>query len=640
MLGRDFIKVFLKVIVQVLLFVTVCCIFVPFFPTMPREGLDPSWVIGVNQATQQGLTFGRDIIFTFGPYASIYTKSYHPATDHLMIAGGFYLAICYWIALFFLTNKSRELFVFCFVVALAGLMYSFDALLFSYPLLVSLYCFNSINSKENIYINNNVNIFLSVILFSAFGLLPLIKGSNLILCVIIDLLAFLIYFTNYKRSQAIAVVVSPVVLSIIFWVVSGQSLIDFPSYFASMIPIISGYSEAMAIQGINDNISYFLVVAMVILVAIYRENSIPLNLRVFIFAAFFIYFFLAFKGGFVRHDGHALIAGVSILIAALLFAFSFHSNWRYGVLLLSFFVYLSIDSHYVKTSTSSFFGNIKSTYFSAWHGVRNRYKNNTYFETDFINTLNQLNNKAKFPLLEGTTDIYSYNQSYLIASKNIWNPRPVFQSYSAYTADLILKNKNHLLSKNAPDNIIFQVETIDGRIPSIEDGASWPLILTHYQPISFVGNYLFLRKKILAPKVSELLLIRNASYSFGDVVPVLSDSTPIFVEISIKKNVYGKLMNILYKPSQLQITLYLENGVTKIYRIISGMAKSGFLLSPLIENTSEFGALYRGGDLLTNKKVKSFSIMPVSDKEQWERTYDVRFRKVLLPSLFDNKNLY
>ncbi len=76
---------------RLLIVVTAVCAFVPWLPVMPQAGLDHSWVLGMNQAVAQGLVFGRDMIFTFGPYASIYTKSFHPATDHLMVAGH-----CFW----------------------------------------------------------------------------------------------------------------------------------------------------------------------------------------------------------------------------------------------------------------------------------------------------------------------------------------------------------------------------------------------------------------------------------------------------------------------------------------------------------------------------------------------------------------
>src|SRR5260364_23013 len=84
-----------RIVLAGLLFVMLRAIFVPFMPYMPSSGLDPSWVYGTNQAVAQGLIFGRDFIFTTGPYGSIYTKAFHPATDYLMLIGGFYLSICY-----------------------------------------------------------------------------------------------------------------------------------------------------------------------------------------------------------------------------------------------------------------------------------------------------------------------------------------------------------------------------------------------------------------------------------------------------------------------------------------------------------------------------------------------------------------
>ena len=61
--------------------------FAPLEFQMPRYGLDPSWVAVLGEAPVHGWRFGRDIIFTLGPYACTYTGQYHPATDHLMLIG-------------------------------------------------------------------------------------------------------------------------------------------------------------------------------------------------------------------------------------------------------------------------------------------------------------------------------------------------------------------------------------------------------------------------------------------------------------------------------------------------------------------------------------------------------------------------
>jgi hypothetical protein len=73
--------------------------------------------------------------------------------------------------------------------------------------------------------------------------------------------------------------------------------------------------------------------------------------------------------------------------------------------------------------------------------------------------------------------------------------------------------------------------------------------------------------------------------------------------------------------------LNLENGSTRTYRIIAEMAKSGFLLSPLIGNATEFGMLYAKRDYLSDYRVKSFSISPVSGRMLWTDNYRVSFKQ-------------
>jgi len=77
---------------------------IPLEPLMPVPGLDPAWMQALNEAVARHLVFGRAVIFTYGPFASVYTCLYHPATDTLMLGGrvliafGFvvgYLMLCW-----------------------------------------------------------------------------------------------------------------------------------------------------------------------------------------------------------------------------------------------------------------------------------------------------------------------------------------------------------------------------------------------------------------------------------------------------------------------------------------------------------------------------------------------------------------
>src|ERR1700722_20375304 len=81
---------------------TTLAIFIPLNPDMPDKGIDQSWIsamhdargnleqsmplvkpdqswmMAMNEAVARHLRFGKEIVFTFGPYASIYTRVFHP----------------------------------------------------------------------------------------------------------------------------------------------------------------------------------------------------------------------------------------------------------------------------------------------------------------------------------------------------------------------------------------------------------------------------------------------------------------------------------------------------------------------------------------------------------------------------------
>lgn len=600
-------------------------VFAPFPLRMPSEGLDPSWVFGMNQAVTQGLSFGKDIIFTFGPYASVYTKEYYPSIDNLMFIGCLYLAFSYWICLILLARGVSWGWILSFCVALTSMIYSRDTLLFSFPLFVGLTSYKIISSS--VFAKSRYSAFYISLLFAPFGLLPLIKGSVFVLCVAVMVLCALFFAVNRRRSFVIVCLLSPFISMLLFWMVSGQPIINLSDYFRRMIPIISGYTEAMATEGDFIEIALYLGASAFLLGSILLQKQISRFSTIFLFCIYFIFLFLAFKAGFVRHDGHAIVSATSILIAAFSVPLVFHTAVTFPVIILSLISCGYILSNHPARVLDLRFDKV---FVSVWSGFSNKIRSNGWYDMKFDVAIKSLRAKADFPVLAGTTDIYSFNQSYLIASGNIWSPRPVLQSYSAYTPELVELNKQHLLGANAPDNIIFRVEPIDGRIPSMEDGASWPVLMTRYQPTQIVKDFLFLRRKNNSADVKmEPTVLASGQHSFGEKVSVPSFGQPIFINVEIKPTLLGRLTSTLFKPSQLQITLELENGERKQYRIIAGMAKSGFLLSPLVESTTEFGMLYGQSGYLSGKFVKSFSIAPYGSRSMlWDEKYTVTFNTI------------
>ncbi|AXV92286.1 hypothetical protein CJO79_15495 [Ralstonia solanacearum] len=620
---------------QLLIILTAVCAFVPLRPEMPQAGLDHSWVLGMNQAVAQGLVFGRDIIFTFGPYASIYTKSFHPTTDHLMVVGALFLGLIYGTGLV-LVARGREaipLAGLCLALALAaGLQQSQDSLLLAYPLIVSLYCFGLPRQASPSQGAWSLLAISVSVLFLPFGLLPLIKGSLVALCLAVTLFAVIRFVTISRWDLAIAAPLSQALALITFWLASGQPLSGLPGYFQSMTQIVSGYTEAMAYTGSPSEIILYLIAAAALVVSVLRDSSgskikniLALSLPLL------AYFFVVFKAAFVRHDGHALTAGTSILLASAILFFLLNKRSVLFVLLLSIVSWASIDSRYITFSASTLLDSIASTYYHAWNGLGTRLAASDTLNQSFDTALAKIHSQIRLPQRDGTTDIYSYGQSYLIASGNRWNPRPVLQSYSAYTPALARINRDHLLGRTAPDNIFFKVESIDGRLPALDDGPSWPALLTRYRPDNLENNFLYLRKA--SPEIEPILprTEEAGAFSLGEQVAIPDDGNPVFVEAGIEKNLAGKVLNTLYKVDPLVIALNLANGETRLFRLPSEMAQSGFIVSPLLESTLDFALLYANTEYLRGNKVKSFSIHATGGDWLWKKKFTVRFGKVVVP---------
>ena len=123
-------------LLPILILITSLVVFVPFLPSMPAEGLDSSWQFAMNQAIAQGFSIGHEITFTFGPYASIYTKIYHPATDGLMLWGSIYLGLSFGLLIILLFKKSKISLQLGVLFALSSIIYLRDPLLFLYPLML------------------------------------------------------------------------------------------------------------------------------------------------------------------------------------------------------------------------------------------------------------------------------------------------------------------------------------------------------------------------------------------------------------------------------------------------------------------------------------------------------------------------
>lgn len=612
--------------------ITVTCLLVPLFPSMPAQGLDPSWHYGLNQAVAQGLSFGQEIVFTYGPYSSIYTRAYHPATDGLMVWGGLYFSLVFALALCLALKEYpvRYLLIlvlgFAFVGAVPHALFSpRDPFFFLYPLFVSAYLCGGFSRQAAL--GPALDLFATGLLLSVFGLIALTKISIFLLCgaCLAVILAHFIWRREYAR--AFVALFSPAVTLVLLWVLSGQSILNLPFYFRSMVPIVSGYSDAMSLDGEPSDIIAYLVVFAAVLWVLLTERIRPHSTRVALVVIFSLAMLVVFKASFVRHDNHAFMAGNFVILTGLLLTVALPSRRSVLALAAGCLGFLVIVSNHLSIKSIFEPGNMLSVYTSAWRGLEVRSAEGNTLLDSFEKARLNLEAKAGIPTLPGTSDIYSWEQSRLLATDNTWNPRPTFQSYTVYTPSLARANNEHLRGERAPDNILFKIHPIDDRLPALEDGASWVSLLTNYQPVAVESERLLLENRQV-DAVDAMNFIAGDEKAFNELITVPDTAAIVHSRISVRKSLLGSLVNLAYKASPLEITLHMKNGAEERYRFVAGMAQEGILISPLIRSAEEFELLYVGQQMLLDKRVASFSIAPTRWPLLWHNSVDVEFNAV------------
>ena len=265
-------------IVRMLLLVLLIIFFVNkfgvFHPKMPAGGLDASWSYGLNQAVSQGLTFGRDIIFTFGPYASVYTHEFHPATVGLMIFGTILLDVLYIGSFVWLLRNTHWQWDFVVLCSLLALTLTEDAFLLSIPLLVATLLVR-LHDRDRIEAFRNKKTQIAVLFaFACLGILPLIKGTLILETAGTCLFSAIFLVAIRRRALACVCLTSTALSMMVLWMISGQRLSALPGFFGTIRFVISGYSEAMALSGPSWELLAFMLGAALILQSIVTQKQL------------------------------------------------------------------------------------------------------------------------------------------------------------------------------------------------------------------------------------------------------------------------------------------------------------------------------------------------------------------------------
>lgn len=582
-------------------------VFFPLFPSMPAAGLDPSWRMALNEAWARGFDFARAMVFTYGPYAFLSTEQYQPHTYPVLLVCALFLGTVLFMLLRNIELGSRggsRVFVILLCLITSGYTRAPDVRFICYVFLLLIAAAGHTRAEVADVDRSpllRAPVVLNLASFSL-GLICLVKGTYAVEIGVMGALSMIALHAGRRLLLAPGILLSFVSGLVFFWLIAGQPLGDLPRYFLGQAEVAAGYGPAMGLGGNFLPPALFVLSSAPLGFAIKRDLQSPTVGKYVVAVGMLVALFLGFKEGFVREDDwHVMIAAETLFVLP----WCWHSDradvWRRvqasmaGLTVLAFvLMYPSVlDLNAKAVAVGQYlhcFGRD-----SLDCPILPRRLNEVY---DL--SLARIRAQEPLPKVQGTVDVYTVSQYLAIANGYQWDPRPVGQSYSVYSPALARMNEEHLMGAHAPDGALFALEAVDGRLPTFADGPSWPILLSQYSaqwlaaPARPYGGIpiAYLKRKSdwsrIAVSGHQLL---ETTAGLGHRVDLPASDGMLFATIDIQPNLYGRFEDVLLRGSELYIDFLFSDGRVERYRFIPGMARAGFVISPVVTSATQFVAL-------------------------------------------------
>ena len=622
---------YLKSIIIVLVVGTSGFLTIPRLFVLPGSGLDNSWLLALNIAAANKFQFGKDIIFTYGPLGFLsYPLFYDVKLWVMSLTVNLFIHLLFFYSVVIMMMKSRTTighYLFMGVVLLIAIPIApiDDKLFVAIIILLHLTITGQFDDKSTPFIL----IFASLLM--AMG--SLIKFTALLIS--LSILFFLFFFFIHKKQfkYFLYMLLTYILSVLLLWIIAGQRIANLPTYLFNSYQVAQGYNAAMSINGRMSQlyIGIFLIGVLVLTLLLSGLDG-RFNVMVFILiTSGFI--FMSFKHAFVRHDfGHVQPFFVSMLLV-LSFLYILH---RYDICvlvrsltlivicILAFFIFKK-NRLVVMPDFSGKISAVKSALSLAANA--SRHKEIIGQTKDMMRKGYSLNEETLRHIHSKSVDIFPWEAALTYAYDLRWFPRPVFQSYSAYTAKLDMLNARHFQGSDAPEIILYSLQSIDGRYPIFDEPATFRTLLSNYRPVSKDKEFIILEKRFSNDSFAEhTVLISNTALGEEIAIPKV-DHGYLFARIHIDYNLLGNIANLFYKPPRVYFW-FIDSGKIDRHRFVPSNAQNGIFLSQEINDQKGLYNVWDGKLIKNCDAIKISTSTPIFYKKDIKVEFFVVRREV------------
>ncbi|WP_165251433.1 hypothetical protein [Paludisphaera soli] len=584
------------VVWRVLLLVGFVMLTIPQWVSQMGVGLDPSWITGLHLSADRGLAHGRDFIFTYGPLGFALCPKELGDLDLHSVAIRLGLNLFWWtsvgILLFRVKGYATPL-VFAATMAISGIALDgeFNLSLYGAVILpvVGFLLLAELDRRPTwaipaaflagaaILTKFNLGVACTAAL-GMWSLMRLARDPSRRVFARLMLLA-----TVYFGSM------------IGFFLAYGGPLSTLWPFLQASGELASAYSTQMTADepgnpgGVVAAIMLGLTVVGLVISLARRSTLTPA------FVIMVAPMFILYKGAVVRQalSHFQLVWPVMVSLTALVLPAASRTLRTRVVATLVVATVLASGFWYSPTSVQK----VALRGASNWIGLCKLDETRSSMR-DFDARLKRekaLPASMRRRIGDESVDVYPWETSYIWTNDLEWSPRPVFQSYCAYTPRLDQMGADHYRGQRAPKFILYTHYAIDSQHPCAVDSRTWIEMLRWYDCVDRDGDMLLLQRRV-QPRWRGAERLESTSLGFvKSYEPPAAEGGHVFLKAKFELSLLGKLQAIFYKVDPPLIRVHYSKGEPANHRLVWRNAAGGFLVSSLPRDVDGVVRLFQQG---------------------------------------------
>jgi hypothetical protein len=571
------------------------------FGKLATMGLDPSWQLSLQLEAIKNSVFGREVMFTYGPLG--YLLIHAPVSKVGLLFFDFFILVSLLLIYRALLPQRPTLIDVFMAVGVAAvtqkcLCASPATALFT----ILCYWLWRIHDQGEWLAVASVFVAAMVLFFGK-------VNYGLVMILLIPAYGFgLFIFHRQRRKMGLVLLLG---FPILLWLGTVVWHVDLPKYLRSGIEFIGGYNEAMFESPLKPLKTFLLLlIAGLVLIAmgviaLFGIRRISWREEVMFLPLMALASCLLFKNAFVRADEmHYLSFFAALPLLLAIWHLTRRDARAIKILMVISIIYPVL---LMLRGRTEFFGRFEAAEMFPINYCRQIIvapwrETSANLETNYPEAA--IPNNIRSTIGRSSVDVMPWESSIAILNGLNYQPRPIFQSYTAYTPALDDLNARFLVSAQAPAYMLYActwLVAIDDR-PAVWDESNakrvllenytyeteFKLPLKHNPKLNGVFfNSVFLLRH--TPCVRQLIPVatNEVSLLLDQALPIPATTNLIFLTLQADRTFFGKLTAAALSPNAFTVAFNYQDGTSKNFRAVLPILKTGVLVNQRVESSEE-----------------------------------------------------